>query len=156
MARTRRTVEKPAIVADNIEREEARAAVPTGETVTVACHLAHPLKFDDVPNGIGGTKTIIFPGINDSLVGRKSGILIGAGKAVAVTIAKKDWQAIKAMHGKEAVFVGVNGFPPCLIEMKDAAEFKARKNEIVSEMRHGLEAKTAESVGVKEATKAGA
>lgn len=141
MARPRKTpiaqaVEKPAIVVDNIEKE-APVISQSADTITIACHLPFALAFDDVPNGAGGTKTIVFPSVND--VHRNGGILVEAGKAVAVTVSKADWDAILSMHGGEVVFTGKNGLPPCLIPMKDAAEFRARQNEIISEMAHGLE-----------------
>ena len=141
MARPRKTqitqvVEKPEIVVDNIEKDSP--VVSQGaETITIACHLPFALAFDDVPNGAGGTKTIVFPSVNS--IHRNGGVLVERGKAAAVTIARADWEAIVAMHGREIAFTGRDGMPPCLIPMKDAAEFKARQSEIVSEMVHGLE-----------------
>ena len=148
MARPRRTpvsqpVEKPEIIVDNIEKD-APVVSQGAETITIACHLPFAIAFDDVPNGNGGTKTIVFPSVND--VTRNGGILVGMGKAVAVTIAKKDWDNIVAMHGKEIAFTGRNGNPPCLIPMKDANEFKARQTEIIAEMVHGLEPNTQEDL----------
>ena len=72
---------KLAVVASNIE-EEKKSTNVGGDTVTVACHLPFGLKFDDVPDG-DGTKTIIFPGINEHARGAEAGILLGVGKSVA-------------------------------------------------------------------------
>lgn len=151
--RTRRAkVEKPVIVASNAEEitEEVRGGE---ETVTVASHLPFALKFDDVPSG-NGTKTVIIPSVNDHLRGNPNGgILLGKGKAIAFTLPKKDWEAIKRMHGKEAAFTGVGGNLPCLIEMRDKEEFKARQDEI-REMVSGLEPQDPNALQVEEAKKA--
>ncbi len=144
----RRKVEKPKViipevVEDNIRPEEVVVA-ESGETVTIACHLSCGLIFDDVPDGNGGYKIIRFPSINDHLKGEKTGILVGEGKAVAITLSKSDWNAIKAKHGREQAFNSFKSadgviYPPCLIEMKNRDEFRARKNEVIAEMKHGLE-----------------
>ena len=78
MARTNTTTQKATsgkVVADNFSNTQKKNAAKTQSTVIIACTLAHGLKFDDVPNGNGGTKTIIFPGVNDSLRGKRDGIL---------------------------------------------------------------------------------
>ena len=151
---TRKTTKAPvkkteelAVVASNLE-EEKQTLPESSETVCIACALPLGLKFDDVPNGHGGTKEIVFPGLNQALRGGRGGILVGAGHAVAVTIARKDWEAIKRMHGREDAFVGVNGNLPCLIEMDSIAEFNSRKTEIITEMKTGLEAADPKDVGV--------
>ncbi len=142
------------VVADNLEDEaKSVSKVDAGaDTVTIACSLAHGLKFSDVPSR-GGVKTVTFPGVNDTLRGQSFGILADGGRAVLVTIARADWEAIKAMHGRERAFVGHNGLPPALLEMKGGKEeFKARQDE-VSEMRHGLEPIDPAAVSVRETDK---
>lgn len=149
--KTTKAVETAPVVASNID--EAPASVSeSSDNVIIACHLPLGLIFDDVPNGSGGTKSVEFPGLNAALRGNpRGGILLGAGKAVAVSIPRRDWEAIKAMHGKEPVFTGVRGNPPCLIEMQSIEEFNSRRDEIISEMRHGLEPIDPASVKVKTA-----
>lgn len=150
MSRKKKSEAAP-VVASNFEDTPA-AVSESSDNVIIACHLPLGLVFDDVPNGMGGTKKVEFPGLNASLRGNaRGGILLGAGKAVAVSIARKDWEAIKAMHGKEPVFRGVGGNPPCLIEMQSIEEFNARRDEIVSEMKHGLEPIDPAAVRVKAA-----
>ena len=86
--------------------------------VTVAVHLPHGIMFDDVPVKGGGTKTVIFPGINDG-----EGILLGVGQSVAVKIEKEDWENIIRMHGKERAFNSYNGMPPCIMLIDDPKAF---------------------------------
>lgn len=131
------------------ETEKTKSAAKTEETVTLAVSLPHGLKFDDVPCGDGGTKTIVFPGLNDSLRFKTEGILLGKGNAVAFRIDKTDWENILRMHGKEAAFVGVNGGLPCIVAMKDENEFKARTDEL-KEIDHGVNPIDPSRVGVQE------
>ncbi len=152
MARTNTTTQKATsgkVVADNFSNTQKKSAAKTQSTVIIACTLAHGLKFDDVPNGNGGTKTIVFPGVNDSLRGKRDGILLGKGNSVAFQIDKEDWENIKRMHGQEAVFTGVNGGLPCLMEMKSVQEFRDREDEL-KEASHGLNPIDPESVNVEE------
>ena len=73
MARTNTTQKATSgkVVADNFSNTQKKSTAKTQSTVIIACTLAHGLKFDDVPNGNGGTKTIVFPGVNDSLRGKR-------------------------------------------------------------------------------------
>lgn len=152
-ARTKKTetakVETPEVVATTFDKEPTSQASSTSETITIACCLPHGLEFDDVDTAHGGTKTIRFPGLNDSLRGQRSGILIGAGNSVAVTIDKKDWECIVRKHGREAAFTGVNGRLPCLLPMQNEKEFKSRSDEI-KDMSHGLDPIDPKTSGVKE------
>ncbi|WP_304947313.1 hypothetical protein [uncultured Parasutterella sp.] len=131
------------------ETEKTKSSAKTSETVVLAVSLPHGLKFDDVPCSDGGTKTIVFPGLNDALRSKREGILIGRGNAVAFKIDKTDWENILKMHGKEAAFTGVNGGLPCIIPMKDEKEFKSRSDEL-KEIDHGVNPVDPEKVGVKE------
>ena len=131
------------------DTKKTKSAAKTAATVVLAVSLPHGLKFDDVPCSDGGTKTIVFPGLNDDLRSKREGILLGKGNAIAFKIDKADWENILKMHGKEAAFTGVNGGMPCIIEMKDKAEFNARRDEI-AEVDHGLNPIQPESVNVKE------
>lgn len=143
-----KSVEELAVISDNAN-EEQKTVKEGADTVCIACALPLGLKFDDVPNGKGGTKTIVFPGLNQALRGEKGGVLLGAGHAVAVTLSRADWEAIKARHGREVAFVGVNGNPPCLVEMADVNEFNSRKTEVIADMKTGLEAADPKEVGVQ-------
>lgn len=120
----------------------------SGETVIISCSLPHGLKFDDVPDRKGGFKTIVFPGLNDSLKGKKTGILLGAGYACTKTLAKEDWENIKKKHGKERAFQSWNGLPPCLYELKNKDEWDQKQDEI-AQQDHGLNPIDPESVGVE-------
>ena len=140
---------KLAVVASNIE-EEKKSTNVGGDTVTVACHLPFGLKFDDVPDG-DGTKTIIFPGINEHARGAEAGILLGVGKSVAVILKRCDWEAIVRMHGKERAFNSYNGNPPCLMVIKDTS---AMQGDEVKAQKHGLEPIDPKAVNVVEKAKA--
>ena len=57
------------------------------------------VKFDQIPDGNGGTKTIIIPGINDHLRGNAvGGILLGVGNSIAVTLSASDWETSLRQH----------------------------------------------------------
>ena len=128
------------------DTKKTKSAAKTAATVVLAVSLPHGLKFDDVPCSDGGTKTIVFPGINDALRSKREGILLGRGNAVAFKI---DWENILKMHGKEAAFTGVNGGLPCIIPMKDEKEFKSRTDEL-KEIDHGVNPVDPAKVGVQE------
>lgn len=150
MARTTRTSSKAAgtlgVVADTAENEAKNVSGVSGdEVIYIACGMPLGLKFDDVDNGNGGTKTVTFPGVNHALRGKAKGILLGAGNAVLVGVARRDWEDIKRKHGKERAFTAM---PPLLWEMKSEKEFKARRDEI-AEMRTGVEPVRPEAVGVE-------
>ena len=76
----------------------------TGDCVYIACHLEGGVKFDGVPDGNGGTKTVTFPGINDDLRGKRTGILLSAGKSIAVKIPRTEWEWIKSHYGDSGLF----------------------------------------------------
>lgn len=152
MARTKKTSASQAntgnlgIVADTAEQETTKVSDVSGdEVIYIACGMPLGIKFDDVDNGNGGTKVVKFPGVNHALKGKKKGILLGAGNAVLVAIARKDWEDIKRKHGRERAFTAN---PPLLWEMKSEKEFKARRDEI-AEMRTGVEPVDPASVGVE-------
>lgn len=126
---------------DNIH-EESKALKTSGDTVMLAVHLPHPHMIDDIPDGQGGYKTVTLPGLNDH-----EGVLLGAGKAKAVSIPRADWEAILALHGRERMFNSYNGNPPCVMVIKST---DALKGDEVGAMRHGLEPIDPSSVGVKE------
>lgn len=142
-ARAKKTVE---ILADTAEAPAPVASV-SNDMICIACGMPLGIKFDDVANGHGGFKTIKFPGVNHALRGKSKGILLPAGNAVLVRIARADWEDIKRKHGRERAFTA---FPPLLWEMKDEAEFKARRDEI-AEMRTGVEPVDPTKYGVEEA-----
>lgn len=122
-----------------------------GETTVVACHLPFDIRFDDIPDGKGGFKSITLTGLNSALRGKSSGILQVDG-SLAQSLLKKDWEAILKIHGREAVFTGVNGQIPCIIEVGNKANFLARESEL-REQRHGLEPIDPKKVGVQETPK---
>lgn len=128
--------------------EEKKAVTVAGETIAIACCLPFALRFDDIPDGKGGTKSIRFPGINDNLRGMKSGVLAMPGNALCVQLPKSDWENLIAAHGKEIAFTGRNGSMPCIYPVKDVKGFKAAASEI-AEMRTGLEAADPTKMGVE-------
>lgn len=112
--------------ADELEKK-AKGSGKSSNRVYVACGLMLGIKFNDVDNGNGGLKTVVFPGINSHLRGKESGILTGDGNAVLVSLDREDWECIKRKHGKERIFTAV---PPLLMEVKNRDEFNERKDEI--------------------------
>lgn len=151
MARTTRTRKASAlgttgIIADTAEQEAKKVSDIAGDKIIyIACGMPLGLKFDDVDNGNGGTKTVVFQGVNHALRGQAKGVLLGAGNAVLVGVARRDWEDIKRKHGGERAFTAM---PPLLWEMRSEKEFKARRDEI-AEMRTGVEPVDPASVGVE-------
>lgn len=135
-------IETPPVTADNIQAE-APVVRKDGDTVMIAVHLPLSHEFDDIPDGQGGVKSVVLPGLNS-----RDGILLGVGKAKAVTMKRADWEAIVALHGGERMFNSWQGNPPCVMLIKDSS---ALKGDEVKAMKHGLEPIEAESVGVTEA-----
>lgn len=103
------------------EREGGASDLSQGASnkVTLACHLMTAVKFDQIPDDNGGTKTIIIPGINDNLRGNSAGgILLGVGNSIAVTLSASDWENMKRLYGNMSFFKPQNGLPPCIMELK--------------------------------------
>lgn len=130
------------------EKKRSSRRSSANNVVYIACALPISLKFDDVDDGHGGFKSVIFPSVNDHLRGKRHGILLDAGNSVLVSIAKEDWECIKRKHGTERIFISQ---PPKLWEFKSEADYRAAKDE-TAEMKTGLEPVTPESAGVKSAS----
>lgn len=139
-----------AVVTSTQQEKKRTSRRSAGEgMISIACALPFALKFDDVDDGKGGLKTVIFPGVNDDLRGKKHGILLGSGNSVLVNIPKSDWDSIVAKHGKEKVF---NTYPPKLWPFNSEADYRAASDE-VAEMRTGVEPVSPQSQGVEAADK---
>ena len=124
------------IVGDTVtEKAKAASVSKTSPYTYVACGLMNGIKFDDVDNGNGGTKTVEFSGINYALRGKAEGILNSTGNAVLSKVAKADWEDILRKHGRERVFTAV---PALLFEVPGGqGELDARADE-VKEIQNGL------------------
>ena len=124
------------IVGDTVtEKAKAASVSKTSPYTFVACGLMNGIKFDDVDNGNGGTKTVEFSGINYALRGKAEGILNSTGNAVLSKVAKADWEDILRKHGRERIFTSV---PALLFEVAGGqAELDAREDE-VKEIQNGL------------------
>lgn len=143
-----KTVVEPEVIASTLE-DESEKIEASGETIAIACCLPFGLKFSDIPDGKGGTKTVVLPGVNKALRGKSDGILALPGNAVCVTLLKKDWDAILQIHGREMAFTGRDGGMPCVYPVGDVKGFKSAKSEI-KEMKTGVEPIDPKAVGVKE------
>lgn len=109
------------------EREGGASDLSAGASnkVIVACHLMTAVKFDNIPDGNGSTKTIVIPGINDNLRGNTAGgILLGKGNSIAVTLSASDWENMKRLYGNMSLFKSQNGLPPCIMEISGKDEFE--------------------------------
>ena len=124
------------IVGDTVtEKAKAASVSKTSPYTYVACGLMNGIKFDDVDNGNGGTKTVEFSGINYALRGKAEGILNSTGNAVLSKVAKADWEDILRKHGRERIFTSV---PALLFEVAGGqGELDAREDE-VKEIQNGL------------------
>ena len=141
------------IVGDTLtEKAKAASVSKTSPYTYVACGLMNGIKFDDVDNGNGGTKTVEFSGINYALRGKAEGILNSTGNAVLSKVAKADWEDILRKHGRERVFTSV---PALLFEVAGGqGELDARADE-VKEIQNGLSPVEPGKVAGVEKAKAG-
>ena len=135
-------------ITETAEEQPVKAASAGSGMTFVACALPLGITYDDVDNGAGGFKTVTFPGVNHALAGKKTGILLGKGNAVLVSVAKMDWEDIKKKHGRERYFVNV---PAQLFEVEGGeSEFKSRRDEI-SEIDNGANPVDPKSTGTEAA-----
>lgn len=151
MARKKNQIEEVAEVAESTIVPEIPEEKAGAGRVAIACCLAHGLKFSDVPCG-NGTKTVVFPGINNNLRGATSGVLALPGNALCVYLDKADWEAIKRMHGNEQAFTGVDGAMPCIYELRGTFKEEVRDG-VISEMKTGLEGADPTKMKVAEESK---
>ena len=136
------------IITETAEEQPVKAASAGSDMTFVACALPLGITYDDVDNGAGGFKTITFPSVNHALAGKKTGILLGKGNAVLVSVAKKDWEDIKKKHGRERYFTNI---PAQLFEVEGGeSEFKSRWDEI-SEIDNGVNPVDPKSTGTEAA-----
>ncbi len=136
-ATKKKTAPKMDIVGSTLEEEKAEAK-SGANVVTIAVSLRRGHKFDDVPNGNGGVKTVYLAGLDDNLRGNKGGILAADGNCIFQTLDRVDWENILAMHGRERMFVGFNGFSPCVFEVKGGIKAKASYKDEISNTSTGL------------------
>ncbi len=142
------------VVGSSVEDSQKQDLNEGADTVTIAVSLRGGHIFDDIPNGTGGTKKVALAGLDDGLRGKKGGILTADGNAVYQTLARSDWEAILAIHGKETMFLGKDGHSPCVFEIESASAAKkgVYKDEI-SNMATGIGPIDPKSIGVSESDK---
>ena len=119
------------VVGATTDRSQTEA-LSGANVVTLRVSLRHPHKFDDLPDGRGGFKEVVLPGLDDHLRGKSSGILTAEGNAVFFQLPREDWETIKKMHGQEQMFLPWHGNPPLVAEIEsvNAAKAGAYKDEI--------------------------
>lgn len=133
MARQRKTkvADAPQVVGSTFE--ETKKLEERSDTVTISVSLRNGHKFTDIPNGMGGVKTVHLVGLDDHLRGAREGILAPDGNAKFQTLNRTDWENILQIHGKETMFTGRNGFAPCVFEvvggLKNAKSFESQIKE---------------------------
>ena len=122
---------KAHVVGATTDRSQAEA-LSGANVVTLRVSLRHPHKFDDLPDGRGGFKEVVLPGLDDHLRGKSSGILTAEGNAVFFQLPREDWETIKKMHGQEQMFLPWHGNPPLVAEIEsvNAAKSGAYKDDI--------------------------
>lgn len=122
---------KGQIVGATTDRSQTEA-LSGANVVTLRVSLRHPHKFDDLPDGRGGFKEVVLPGLDDNLRGKSSGILTVEGNAVFFQLPREDWETIKKMHGQEQMFLPWRGNPPLVAEIEsvNAAKAGAYKDDI--------------------------
>ena len=119
------------VVGATTDRSQTEA-LSGANVVTLRVLLRHPHKFDDLPDGRGGFKEVVLPGLDDHLRGKSSGILTAEGNAVFFQLPREDWETIKKMHGQEQMFLPWHGNPPLVAEIEsvNAAKAGAYKDDI--------------------------
>lgn len=119
------------VVGATTDRSQTEA-LSGANVVTLRVSLRHPHKFDDLPDGRGGFKEVVLPGLDDNLRGKSSGILTAEGNAVFFQLPREDWETIKKMHGQEQMFLPWHGNPPLVAEIEsvNAAKSGAYKDDI--------------------------
>lgn len=119
------------VVGATTDRSQTEA-LSGANVVTLRVSLRHPHKFDDLPDGRGGFKEVVLPGLDDHLRGKSSGILTAEGNAVFFQLPREDWECIKKKHGQEQMFLPWRGNPPLVAEIKSvsAAKSGAYKDDI--------------------------
>lgn len=119
------------VVGATTDRSQTEA-LSGANVVTLRVSLRHPHKFDDLPDGRGGFKEVVLPGLDDNLRGKSSGILTAEGNAVFFQLPREDWETIKKMHGQEQMFLPWRGNPPLVAEIEsvNAAKSGAYKDDI--------------------------
>ena len=119
------------VVGATTDRSQTEA-LSGANVVTLRVSLRHPHKFDDLPDGRGGFKGVVLPGLDDHLRGKSSGILTAEGNAVFFQLPREDWETIKKMHGQEQMFLPWHGNPPLVAEIEsvNAAKSGAYKDDI--------------------------
>lgn len=119
------------VVGATTDRSQTEA-LSGANVVTLRVSLRHPHKFDDLPDGRGGFKEVVLPGLDDHLRGKSSGILTAEGNAVFFQLPREDWDCIKKKHGQEQMFLPWHGNPPLVAEIEsvNAAKSGAYKDDI--------------------------
>lgn len=145
---------KAHVVGATTDRSQAEA-LSGANVVTLRVSLRHPHKFDDLPDGRGGFKEVVLPGLDDHLRGKSSGILTAEGNAVFFQLPREDWETIKKMHGQEQMFLPWHGNPPLVAEIEsvNAAKAGAYKDDIEA-TDTGLAPQDPSKLNVTEAPKA--
>ena len=145
---------KAHVVGATTDRSQAEA-LSGANVVTLRVSLRHPHKLDDLPDGRGGFKEVVLPGLDDHLRGKSSGILTAEGNAVFFQLPREDWETIKKMHGQEQMFLPWHGNPPLVAEIEsvNAAKAGAYKDDIEA-TDTGLAPQDPAKLNVTEAPKA--
>lgn len=129
---SKKTADVGGQVVGTTTEQEAEKSLHGSDVVVLRVSLRSPHRFDDVPNGSGGTKVVVLPGLDETLRGQRQGLLTPEGNAVFFQLPRADWEAILAMHGQERMFKSYQGFPACVAEIESvvAAKKGAVKDEI--------------------------
>ena len=133
--RTKKVVKKEettgSVVGSTLEKPEEKE-LAGADVVYPRVSLRSPVRFDDIPDGKGGTKSITLPGLDDELKGQRDGILAPDGNAKFFQLPRQDWEALLAMYGDSRMFHSFNGYPACVAEIDSISDAKkgAYRDEI--------------------------
>lgn len=126
--------EKATVIASTHNEEKKNDLSQTSNKVVIACHLQTGIRFDNIVGANGLIKSVTLPGINDHLRGKGTGILLGVGESVAVTLDRSDWEQILKLYGDMGIFKSFNGFPPAVMEMKGGRDEFDNSDEVKAQI----------------------
>jgi hypothetical protein len=119
---------------DKPEEKELTGA----DVIYLRVSLRSPVRFDDIPDGKGGTKSVVLPGLDEDLRGKRDGILAPDGNAIFYQLPRKDWENLLAMYGDSRMFHSYKGFPACVAEVGSISDArKGAYDDEISETRTG-------------------
>ena len=130
--------------------EDKKDIETSSKMVTLCVGLRSGMRFDDLPDGKGGVKSIRLAGIDDHLRGQRQGILTPDGNATFQQIPAEDWANLKRMYGSMQMFHSFQNRPPLIQEVDAVSAKKGAYNDEIKQMVTGTAPKDPKDLKVTE------